>query len=405
MTKDTKSKLFSNLRKVPSQIWILGWVSLFSDASTEMINSVLPLYITTVLGATVIQFGMMEGMLEAFSLIIKMFSGVVSDVFRGRKLLTILGYGLAAISKPFVPMASSYEMIFGARIVDRMGKGIRGVPRDALIAENSPSDMHGASFGLRQGMDTGGAFIGPLMAMSLMVLFHFEVKSVLWFAVLPIWLSVFLLIVGVRETNKKKSKTEKKFQFKQVFRLPRTFWFLILLIFVMALAKCSDAFLLLKARELNISVKWIPMVMILMNVVYAFSSYPLGSLSDRIGRLKLVGSGIIFLIVADLILSHASNSWMLTFGVIAWGLHLGATQGVLSAMVVDVVPETLRGTCLGIFYLVSGVGVLISSSVAGWIWEQNGSQDTYLASAICSGVALGLFVILVSRKLLKEVFV
>lgn len=379
--------------KIPAQIWILGFVSLFSDISSEMVYGLLPIYLTTVLGLSTSQLGLMEGLAEALSLMVKVFSGAISDAFRNRKWLTTLGYGLAALSKPFIPMANSFSMIFAARMVDRVAKGIRGAPRDALIAFHSPPEIRGASFGLRQSMDNVGAVMGPLIAVGLMMFLHFEIRTVMWISVIPIWFAVLLLIFAVREPEKNQPKLEKKFYFSEVKKLSQSFWIFQILIFILMSAKFSDVFLILKAKEMGWAMAMVPMVMVLMNVVYAVFAYPLGSLSDRVGRHRLIMCGIFLFIVADVNLAFAQNlSWFLV-GISIWGLHLAFTQGLFSAVVIDLVPANLRGTSLGIFQFVSGAALLCSSSAAGYLWEKSGSQSVFLASAMLAGIALILFLI------------
>ncbi|WP_230352235.1 MFS transporter [Lelliottia sp. WAP21] len=373
---------FSTLRRIPGGVWVIGFVSLLMDISSEMIHCLLPLFMATALGTPVVIIGLIEGLAEATALSVKVFSGVISDYIGKRKGLAVLGYGLGAISKPLFALASTSGMIFSARMIDRVGKGIRGAPRDALVADVTPPEIRGAAYGLRQTLDTMGAFLGPLLAVGLMLLWSNDFRAVYWVAVVPAFLAVALLFFGLREPRTPvvtvRTNPIKKENLK---RLGADCWWVIALGGVFTLARFSEAFLVLRAQEVNISLALIPLVMVAMNVVYSLTAYPFGRLSDSISHRRLLQIGLLLLIAADLVLA-LSNSWQgIILGVALWGLHMGMTQGLLNAMIARTAPSDLRGTAFGFFSLLSGAGVLIASIGAGLLWDIWGSASTFFAGA------------------------
>ncbi len=383
------------LSKLPKGVIALGFVSLFMDLSSEMIHSLLPVFLVTVLGASALSVGVIEGIAEATAAIAKVFSGVLSDWIGRRKPLVLVGYGLAALTKPLFPLANGIGAVLTARFLDRIGKGIRGAPRDALIADITPQENRGEAYGLRQSMDTVGAFAGPLLAIVLMSATGGNFRTVFWVATVPAMVCVLLIVFGVDEpeSSPKTTRTHFPISWANLQRLPTRFWWVIAFAAVLTLARFSEAFLLLRAENLGLSVTWIPMILIVMNVVYAASAYPLGKLSDNGSRRKLLIWGIIFLIAADLLLALAGNIWMVAAGAAVWGLHMGATQGLLSALVADSAPADLRGTTFGVFNLVSGVALLVASVLAGGLWNFFGPAMTFYAGAGFSCLALaGLIV-------------
>ena len=368
--------------KVPKGVWILGIASLLMDASSEMIHSLLPVFMSTTLGLSMTSIGVIEGVAEATSLIVKVFSGLISDYLGKRKLLVVLGYGLAALTKPLFPGAQTASMVFFARFMDRIGKGIRGAPRDALLSDLSPPEHRGATFGLRQSLDTIGAFLGPLLAIFFMLLFAGNIRLVLWLAVIPAILCVLLLILGVEEPPKKNpTQTKSITRIKDLLSVGPGYWRLIALAGVLSLARFSDAFLILKAQATGLSMTYVPLVMVGMNIVYATVAYPIGVLSDRLDRKTILGLGIIFLSIADCILGYASTLGMVGFGLFFWGLHMAFTQGLMAALIADTTPSELRGTAYGVFSFVSGIGLLIASALAGALWDSYGPQATFLMGA------------------------
>ncbi|MEO5695510.1 MAG: MFS transporter [Burkholderiaceae bacterium] len=368
---------------------MLGFVSLLMDVSSEMIHSLLPVFLVTTLGASAFAVGLIEGVAEATALIVKVFSGVLSDRWRRRKSLAVLGYGLGALSKPLFAMASGVGLIVGARLIDRVGKGIRGAPRDALVAELAPPSMRGAAFGLRQSLDTVGAFLGPLLAVGLMLLWANDFRAVFWVAVIPAVLSVALLFFGVREPAPASGQPRlNPIRRENLARLPSAYWWVVVIGAVFTLARFSEAFLVLRALEGGLGPALVPLVLIGMNVVYALSAYPFGKLSDRVDRRRLLASGLVVLIAADAVLAMSNHWGWVWFGVSLWGLHLGITQGLLAALVADAAPADLLGTAFGFFNLVSGVAMLVASALAGLLWDRHGASLTFVAGAVFSGVAL-----------------
>ncbi|WP_347289860.1 MFS transporter [Kluyvera georgiana] len=374
---------FSTLRRIPGGVWIIGFVSLLMDISSEMIHSLLPLFMATSLGAPVVIIGLIEGVAEATALCVKVFSGVISDYIGKRKGLAVLGYGLGALSKPLFALASTSGMIFSARMIDRVGKGIRGAPRDALVADVTPPEIRGAAYGLRQTLDTMGGFLGPLLAVGLMLLWSNDFRAVYWVAVVPAFLAVALLFCGLHEPRTPvvtaRTNPIKKENLK---RLGVDCWWVIGLGGVFTLARFSEAFLVLRAHEVNIPLALIPLVMVAMNIVFSFTAYPFGRLSDSTSHRRLLQMGLVVLIVADLVLA-LSHSWVgIIVGVALWGVHMGMTQGLLNTMIAHAAPADLRGTAFGLFSLLSGLGLLIASLGAGLLWDIWGSASTFFAGAM-----------------------
>ena len=380
---------------LPAQIWVLGFVSLLMDISSEMIHSLLPLFMAGTLGMSVWAIGLIEGLAESTALIVKVFSGALSDWLGRRKGLALLGYALGAFTKPLFAIASGAGLIVFARLVDRVGKGIRGAPRDALIADLVTPDVRGAAFGLRQSLDTVGAFAGPLMASGLMLLWANDFRAVFWVAVVPGLLAVLLLALGVREPDRPQDSAPaapalNPLSRDSVRQMPAAYWWVVTLGAVFTLARFSEAFLVLRAAELGLTLVWIPLVMVAMNLVYALTAYPFGRLSDSVSSLKLLALGLAVLVAADLVLAQASGLPALLAGVALWGVHMGMTQGILARMVADTAPARLRGTAFGLFNLVSGLAMLAASVIAGWLWDAYGSAMTFQAGAVFAGLCLVL---------------
>lgn len=376
---------FPVLSRIPKGVWVVGGVSMLMDISSESIHSLLPLFMVTTLGTSVLFIGLIEGLAEATALFIKVFSGAISDYLGQRKGLAVLGYGLGALSKPLFALASSSGMVLSARLIDRVGKGIRGAPRDALVADFTPPDMRGAAFGLRQSMDTTGAFLGPLLAVSLMLLLNNDFRIIFWIALIPGLLSVALLYFGLQEPRSpiehKRTNPIKK---ENLTRLGKDCWWVIGLGAVFTLARFSEAFLVLRAQQSGVPLALIPLVMVVMNVLYSLSAYPFGKLSDGMSHTRLLQWGLVVLIGADIVLALSTHWVGIIVGVALWGVHMGMTQGLLAAMVAKTAPADLRGTAFGIFSLLSGGGLLIASVGAGAIWETWGAEYTFYAgAAIC----------------------
>jgi len=380
---------------MPKGIWALGFVSLFMDVSSEMIHSLLPLFMVGVMGLSATTIGLIEGVAEATALIVKVFSGALSDYLGKRKVLAVIGYGMGAASKPLFAIANSAGMILTARFVDRIGKGIRGAPRDALVADLSPPHMRGAAFGLRQSLDTVGAFAGPLLAVALMLLWHDDYRAVFAVAIIPAVLAVALLVFGVKEPSTPvEHRKVNPISREQLKLLPRAYWHIVVIGGVFTLARFSEAFLVLKAQQVGVAVALVPLVMVGMNVVYAGAAYPFGWLSDRMSHHKLLAMGLLTLLMADVALASAQSWPMLFAGVALWGVHLAMTQGLLATMVADVAPTNLRGTAFGVFNLVSGVVMLLASVFAGVMWDVWGASFTFIFGAIFCAVTLLILAIL-----------
>jgi len=383
----------TSVTRLPTAIWALGFVSLLMDVSSEMVHSLLPVFLVTAVGASGLVVGVIEGLAEALALVVKVFSGVLSDYWGKRKGLAVLGYGLGALSKPLFALAPGAGLVLVARLIDRTGKGIRGAPRDALIADIAPAAMRGAAYGLRQALDSVGAVLGPLLAVGLMLLWANDFQAVFWVAVIPGLLSVLVLIFGVQEpVHHHPGRGINPIRRDSLRLLTRPYWIVVLLGTCFALARFSEAFLLLRAAQGGLAVAWIPLVLVVMNVVYAGSAYPLGRLADRMSHTALLAMGLVMLALADLVLA-CSNHWtVVVLGVILWGLHLGMTQGLLAAMVAHTAPAELRGTAFGAFNLASGVALLVASVLAGLLWDQVGAAATFLAGAgFCCITLLYLF--------------
>ncbi|WP_172332565.1 MFS transporter [Mangrovicoccus sp. HB161399] len=377
-------------RRLPAGIWALGFVSLFMDVSSEMIHALLPVYLTVGLGASALALGLIEGIAEATAAITKVFSGALSDRIGRRKELAALGYGLAAVTKPVFPLAGALGWVVGARFVDRVGKGIRGAPRDALVADIAPADMRGAAFGLRQTLDTVGAFLGPLAALGLMWLFADDFRAVFWVAVLPAFVSVALILWVVKEPEAPapRRKVRNPLSRAELALLGRPYWQVVAVATVFTLARFSEAFLILRAEVAGLALWLVPLVLVGMNIAYAASAWPVGVLSDRIGRRGLLMAGLGLLIAADLVLALSGGLAGLAIGVLLWGLHMGFTQGILSTLVAETVPGELRGTAFGMYNLVTGVAMLAASLAAGALWEVAGPAATFLAGAVFAAVAM-----------------
>ena len=377
------------LTRIPKSIWALGFVSLLMDVSSELIHSLLPVFMVVSLGATALTVGLIEGVAEATALIVKVFSGTLSDYWGKRKPLAVMGYGLGAISKPLFALAASVDFVLTARLMDRVGKGVRGAPRDALVADLAPPAVRGAAFGLRQSLDTVGAFVGPLMAMGLMLLWANDFRAVFWVAVIPAFLAVGLLLFGVQEPAMKRGTTRvNPIQRKNLRRLSRAYWWVVGIGGAFTLARFSEAFLVLRAHEGGLVIALTPLVLVGMNAVYAVTAYPFGKLSDAMSRTRLLAWGLAVLIVADVVLAYSNHWAWVSAGIVLWGLHMGMTQGLLATMVADTAPEDLRGSAYGFFNLVSGIALLVASTVAGLVWDRLGASYTFIAGILFCVAAL-----------------
>lgn len=379
----------SVLSQIPRGVWVLGFVSMLMDISSEMVHSLLPMFLITVLGTSAFTVGLIEGMAESTALIVKVFSGVLSDYLGRRKGLALFGYALGALTKPLFALSNGIGLVVTARLLDRVGKGIRGAPRDALVADITPFAVRGAAFGLRQSLDTVGAFVGPLLGVGLMLLWANDFRAIFWVATIPGLMAVALLLFGLREpqtaSGVKRSNPISKANLR---RLGGPYWWTVGVGAVFTLARFSEAFLVLRAQQSGVAMALVPLIMVAMNLVYSACAYPFGKLSDRVSHSALLFFGLSVLIAADLVLA-GNNDWIsLAIGIVLWGIHMGITQGLLSTMVADTAPADLRGTAFGFFNLLSGVALLFASVLAGWLWEQYGSSFTFYGSAVLSALAM-----------------
>jgi MFS family permease len=386
-------------RAVPRTVWALGLVSLLMDTSSEMIHALLPVFLVGTLGASAATVGFIEGVGEATASIVKVFSGWLSDRLGKRKLLTVLGYGLAALSKPLFPLATSPAHVLTARFADRIGKGVRGAPRDALVADVTPAEIRGAAFGLRQALDTVGAFAGPLAAIGLMLVLAGNIRAVFWFALIPAALCVLLLIFGVDEPKAPADRAPRKpVTWSEVVAMPAAFWAVVAVGVVFSLARFSEAFLILRAHDAKLPLALTPVVLVLMNLVYAGLATPAGALSDRIDRRLILAGGLGVLIAADLVLALWAGLAGALTGVALWGLHMALTQGLLAALVADSAPARLRGTAFGVFNLAGGVALLAASTLAGFLWDRIGAAATFEMGAVFAAASLVGLLIVISRR-------
>ena len=375
--------------RIPAAIWMLGLVSMLMDISSEMIHSLLPMFMAGTLGLSALTIGIIEGLAESTALIVKVFSGALSDWLGRRKGLALVGYGLGAFTKPLFALAGGPGLIVTARLIDRVGKGIRGAPRDALVADLTPPEIRGAAFGLRQSLDTVGAFVGPLLAAGLMMWWANDFRSVFWVAVIPGAMAVLVLALGVREPRSHQGERKTNpLQRENVRRLSSRYWWVVAVGAIFTLARFSEAFLVLRAEQVGVPLAWVPLVMVAMNLVYAGSAFPFGKLSDRMSHPALLAWGLVVLIGSDLLLASAQGWPMLLAGVSLWGIHMGMTQGLLATMVADTAPPDLRGTAFGVFNLASGLAMLVASTVAGLMWDRYGSSMTFWAGASFAALCL-----------------
>jgi MFS family permease len=379
----------SPLSRLPASVWTLGVVSMLMDVSSELIHSLLPLFLVTALGASTFTVGIIEGIAEATAMITKLFSGYLSDYVRKRKPLVVIGYGLAALTKPIFPLASSLAWVVFARFLDRVGKGIRDAPRDALIADITPSDLRGAAYGLRQALDTVGAVAGPLLAIGAMLWLADNFRLAFWLAVFPAFAAVAVLILGVREpeAEERDQPGASRIRLSDCRRLPVDYWWVVAFAALMTLARFSEAFLILRAQSVQMVTAWIPLVMVLMSIVYAVIAFPAGVLADRGHQKWLLSAGLLALIVADLVLAGATTVAQVLAGAAIWGMHMGLTQGLLAALVSQTAPKDLRGTAFGVFNFMSGFALLAASAFAGWVWDAVGPSFTFSASAVFATIA------------------
>ena len=399
MTASNPSRTWKTL---PGSIWALGFVSLFMDVSSEMIHGLLPVFLVGTLGVSAAALGWIEGIAESTASIAKLFSGALSDRFGQRKPLMLIGYGLAALTKPMFPLANSALTVFTARFIDRIGKGIRGAPRDAYVADVTAPEERGAAYGLRQSLDTVGAFAGPLLAIALMLLWKDDLRRVLWIAVIPAFIALGILIVWVREPKREAVDPSKPrpnpLALKDWLRFPTSFWKLLVVVALFTLMRFSEAFLVLRGQSAGFGVAYAPLALVVMSAVYMLSAWPAGALSDRLPRLGVLVVGCLVMVGADLLLAFGVGKIAVLIGIGLWGLHMGLTEGLLAAYVADDAPADLRGSAFGAMNLVRGVLVLVASVVAGALWTHGGPRETFLAGAAMAVITTVAALFLLRRR-------
>lgn len=380
------------VQRLHRSVIALGCVSLLMDMSSESIHALLPLFMVEALGLTALAVGLLDGFAEALPFVVKPVSGWLSDRFRNRKGLTVAGYGLAALAKPLFALAGGLGLIVTARLIDRMGKGIRGAPRDALIADLTEPRLRGQAFGLRQSMDTVGAILGPVLAAILIGMWLGDYQTAFWFASIPAGLAMVVLVVGVREPRSRTAAARPS-ESIQTTPLSPAFWAITALAAAMALAKPSEAFLLLRAQAMGWSTGEIPLLLAAMNSAYALSAYPAGRFFDRLGERRLLATSLGALGLALLLLWSGSHPAMLWSAAIAWGLHLGTSQAVLAALISLHAPSARRGTAFGVYAGCLGGAFILNGAVVGVLWSR---VDPQVALAFCIGMT-GMAAIVESR--------
>jgi MFS family permease len=384
---------------LPRSVVALGFVSLAMDLSSEIIHALLPLFMVGTLGLSVAAVGLIDGIAESTASITKVFSGWISDRLGRRKPLILIGYGLAALSKPLFPLAGGALAVLAARFADRIGKGIRGAPRDALIADVTPPEIRGRAFGLRQSMDTVGAFAGPLLAIGLMLLLDDDIRAVFWVALVPAAAAVLIVLFAVEEPARAPDEPRRApLRLADLKRLDRAYWAVVGFGLLFTLARFSEAFLILKASAEGLPLWLAPAVLVAMNLVYSASAYPAGIASDRLGTRGLLLASLAILAAADLILASLPGLVAVFAGVALWGLHMGLSQGMLAKLVADRAPAPLRGSAFGLFNLATGLAMLAASVTAGLLWDRIGPAATFAAGGLLAAAAAATLVVAGRRK-------
>jgi MFS family permease len=379
---------------LPRNVWVLGFVSLFMDLSSEIYHALLPAFITLVLGLPATALGAIDGVAEATANFAKLFSGRLSDRSLRRKPWVMAGYGLAALSKPLFPLASSAPLLMLARFADRVGKGIRGAPRDAMLADETPPEIRGRAFGLRQTLDTVGALLAPLVAIGLMAWLASDIRAVYWFAIIPAAISFLLAWLVLREPEQHLSPLKKSPFFAGFKALDKDTKRLLQVGFLFTLARFSEGFLILKGIDIGLSETMSPITLAIFNLAYVALAYPAGVLSDRMSPRSILIAGILVLIVGNVVLAQSNGFVGVAIGTALWGAHMALTQGIFARMVADSAPDELRATSFGAFYFVTGIGTLLASLGAGWLWDNQGASATFLTSAGAAAVALAMLSLL-----------
>lgn len=383
---------------LPRTVWVLGFVSLLTDLSSEIYHSLLPAFITVSLGLPAVALGMIDGIAEATASFGKLASGRLSDRSMRRKPWILGGYGLAALSKPLFPLAGSAVLLMVARFADRVGKGIRGSPRDAMIADETPPEIRGRAFGLRQALDTVGAVLAPIAAMALMFALSNDIRTVFWIAVIPAFASVLLIVIALREPERRTAAPQRQALLSGFRQLDGRTRRLLAVGFLFMLARFSEGFLILRGMDLGLSAAASPLTLVVFNVGFLALAYPAGALSDHMAPRSVLMAGIAVLVAGDLVLAADFGLAGLAVGVLLWGAHMALTQGIFARMIADGAPEHLRGTSFGAFYFVTGVATLLASIGAGLIWDREGAGATFIASAVIAAVAGAMLTVIPTEQ-------
>ena len=380
--------------RIPRTVWVLGFVSLLTDLSSEIYHALLPAFVTVTLALPAVALGAIDGVAEATASFAKLVSGRLSDRSRRRKPWILAGYGLAALSKPLFPIATSAPLLMVARFSDRLGKGIRGGPRDAMIADETPPAIRGRAYGLRQGLDTVGAVLAPIVAVGLMMLFAGDIRAVFWIAVIPAVASVVLILVALREPEVRTASQQRQPFFAGFRELDKQTRRLLAVGFLFMLARFSEGFLILRGIDVGMSPSLSPLVLVVFNLGFLALAYPAGALSDHLKPRSILISGIAVLIVGNLVLAADFGLAGLVTGVLLWGAHMALTQGIFARMIADSAPEHLRGTSFGAFYFTTGIATLLASVGAGLIWDREGAAAVFIAGAAVAAVAWAMLSLL-----------
>ncbi|MFL6744742.1 MAG: MFS transporter [Sphingomicrobium sp.] len=383
---------------MPRNVWVLGFVSLLMDLSSEIYHALLPAFITIVLGLPATALGAIDGIAEATANFAKLASGRLSDRSLKRKPWIVAGYGLAALSKPLFPLAANAPLVMAARFADRIGKGIRGSPRDAMVADETPPAIRGRAFGLRQSLDTVGALLAPLVAIGLMVLLADDLRAVYWLAVIPAAASFLLAWLALREPEQHLAPLKRSPLFAGFRQLEKDTRRLLAVGFLVALARFSEGFLILKGIEVGLSEAWSPLTLAVFNLAYVALAYPAGALSDRLSPRAILMAGLVVLIGGNVVLAESGSLIGVVLGTALWGAHMALTQGIFARMIADSAPEQLRATSFGAFWFVTGIAGLLASLGAGMLWDRDGSSATFLTSAAVAGAALAMLALLPEER-------
>lgn len=351
------------------------------DSSSELLHSLTPVLLVNVLGASVVSVGLIEGIAEGTASVTKVFAGAISDYFRRRKTLIVLGYALAALTRPLFPLAGSAPVIFAARFLDRMSKASRDAPRDALVADVTAQGQRGAAYGLRVALDSLGSVLGPILAVLLMLFFSGGIRAAMWVAVIPAVLAVIVIAMLVREPEQKQATVREPFDWGKARELPGRYWLIVTVGAIFTAARFSDSFLVLRARDVGLSATYAPMIIVVLSCIYAAGSYPAGAAADRVSPRTLLLVGLSFLIAADLVIGLGHSILPVFVGGALWGCHLALTQGVFSKIVAEFTPSDLRGTGFAIFDLGRGIAFVIANTVAGYWWKASGPSATFFSAA------------------------